>query len=158
MITKYRIFENVDIQSIKNFAYEYAKDNHPGLNSYEDAVEELDYFFNYEIPRFGEYIKLIRVLGANSKEDIDTDILGIHYLPEYNKEYIYDESWYDKIGLDWEENNVYLVEVKTNVENVDWKETINNRLSYPREYEITLFNENILNITKISKINTKRIK
>lgn len=34
-----------NVEELKKWAYEYAKDNHEGVNSYEDAVIELNDFF-----------------------------------------------------------------------------------------------------------------
>jgi len=40
-----KLFENFKSdKELKEWAYEYAKDHHDGLNSYEDAIEELDVF------------------------------------------------------------------------------------------------------------------
>ena len=55
-----------NIDSIKEWAYEYVKTNFSGLNSYEDGILELDYLFK-EIDDFGDNIILHRVINSTLK-------------------------------------------------------------------------------------------
>ena len=126
-------------EELKEWAYEYAKSNHDGLNSYEDAVEELDIFFEYEFPSFQDTFKLYRVLQVENEQDINEDELGEHYLDPSYLERIYEKEWYDSINLELNDyDKLFLVEVEANYNIVDWVDTINNRLNFPREFEITL--------------------
>lgn len=148
------LFENYkEEQDLKKWAYEYAKDNHDGLNSYEDAIEELDIFFENEYPYFKNNFKLYRVLQVENIDDINQNDLGMHYIHPSYLERIYEKGWYDSIGLelnDYEE--LFLIEVEASYDDVFWTDTINNRLNFPREFEITLKNTpKIVSIVKIDK-------
>lgn len=145
-------------QNLIDWSYEYAKDHHEGLNSYEDAMEELDIFFNSEFDILNkESVKLYRVLQVGSIEDINREDLGEHYLHPYYIDRIYEKGWYDSIGIeinDFEE--LFLVEIETIPSNIEWEYTINNRLNFPREFEVTLKNTPIIkSVVKIEKENIK---
>jgi hypothetical protein len=147
-----KIFEQfTSDESLKEWAYEYAKDHHDGLNCYEDAVEELDIFFEHEYPTFKSDFKLIRIVQVENESDINLDKLGNHYLdPEY-KQRIFEKGWIESVGLDiYDGQKLFLVEVQASHGDVDWEDTIHNRLAFPREFEITLKNNpEILSITEI---------
>lgn len=152
-----KLYENYNSDTeLKKWAYEYAKTNHDGLNSYEDAVYELDMFFE-EYEDFKGTFKLYRVVQVEEHDDIDIDLLGEHYLDPSYLERIYVKHWYDSINLELNDfEKLFLVEVETTHDDVNWEFTIGNRLNFPREFEITLKNPpKILNITEIdqSKIN-----
>lgn len=141
---------------LKYWAYEYAKTNYDGLNSYEDAVEELDIFFEQEYQYLqGDFI-LYRVLQVESQNDIKQDKLGIHYIHPSYLERIYERGWYDSIGVSLNDyEDLFLVEVITNYNMVNWSDTIHNRLNFPREFEITL--KDTPTITNITKIDESKI-
>ena len=143
---------------LKSWAYEYAKNNHEGLNSYEDAVYELDYFFDNEYPKMKGYFKLYRVLQLDDINNLNKEELGDHYLhPDYITR-LYEKPWYESIGIEFNDyEDIYLVEVMTKWEDVNWEQTIHHRLNFPREFEITL-NESPKEITNIKKIDKNKIK
>ena len=67
-----------------------------------------------------------------------------------------DIGFLEKIGVweNWSDDaKLYLLTVKTNIENIDFGRTIGNRLLYPREFEFTLINN-----SKIKIINKKILK
>jgi len=153
-----QFFENhIEQQALKDWAYEHAKDHHAGHNYYVDAVDELDYFFQHEFFEFFGDFKLYRVLQVESIDDIDVDKLGNHYLDTSYIERLYEKPWYESIGIelnDYEE--LFLVEVDANYDMVQWQHTIDSRLNFPREFEITLQRNPIL--SEISKIDQNLIK
>ena len=147
--------DNYNEFSIKKWAYEYIKipDNIQGLNSYEDAKEELDYFFEYEYPKMKDSFYLYRVLQVENKKDINKSKLGNHYIhPDYLQR-IYEKPWYELINLVIEDSSkLFLVKCLTNHGDVNWESTIENRMNYPREFEITLINNpKIIEIEEINK-------
>jgi hypothetical protein len=151
-----KLFESFnDDNVLKSWAYEYAKNNHDGLNSYDDAVEELDIFFESEYPNFQGDFELIRVLQIDEDggDEIDEDDLGSHYIDPSYEDRIYDRGWYESINVELDDSQMlYLVKVKSNYDMVDWEDTIHNRLAFPREYEITLKdNPEVISIEEIDQ-------
>lgn len=83
--------------------------------------------------------------------------MGDHYLhPDYISR-LYDKPWYESIGIEFNDyEDIYLIEVSSKWEDVNWEWTINNRLNFPREFEITL--NKSPKITNIKKIDKNKIK
>tara|TARA_R110000772_G_scaffold55_9_gene355 strand:- start:6592 stop:10296 length:3705 start_codon:yes stop_codon:yes gene_type:complete len=152
-----KLFEdfNDPLTKLKEWAYEYAKTNHDGLNDYEDAVEELDTFFGDggEYSRYSKgSFKLLRVVQVENKEDINVNEIGDHYLDPVYKERIYEKPWVEMVMDTTDYESLFLLEVEVTSDMVDWENTIHNRLNFPREFEITLDKSpKVISITKIDK-------
>lgn len=151
-----KIFENFSFKSeLEKWAYGYAKYNHAGHNSYEDAKWHLDAFFDKEIDYLlNEPIILKRVLKVESEEDIDKEKLGIHYLdPNYSYR-LKEKDWFDSIGIEISDNEkLFLVTVSTKKSNIDFEAIIQNILTFPNEFEITLKDPYAIKILDIEEIN-----
>lgn len=97
-------------------------------------------FFEIDFISDSEFY-LYRVLEVEDKSDIDEDKLGQHYIHPNYLDRIKDKGWYESIGLNPNEDdydNLYLVKVKVKQSDVEWYHTIDNRLNFPREFEVTL--------------------
>ena len=117
-----KLFEDLNSYvELETWAYEYAKTNHSGLNDYDDAVEELDYFFQSEYPNMLNRFKLYRVLQVEDISDINKESLGQHYIVENMISRIYDKPWYENINMELNDyEKLYLVEVEVNNIDVEW--------------------------------------
>ena len=124
------------LDDVKQWAYDYAKTNHSGFNSYQDAEEYLDWFFDM-FENLPEPLTLFRILKIE-KDGIDTKNLGQHYTDKIEN---FTHSFLENIGFSiWEyENSKFkIVEVQVKKKNLDLYQTISNRLNYPYEDEFTL--------------------
>jgi len=112
----------------------------------ESAVSELDYLIDY-VDNLPETIKLFRILSVDDVNDINKDELGSHYSTS-KKDLISSHSYVSEFG-----ENKYLVSVEVPKKLIDVQSTLENRILYPNELEITLKNKGkgakILNIKKI---------
>lgn len=112
----------------------------------ESAVSELDYLIDY-VDNLPETIKLFRILSVDDIEDINKNELGSHYSTS-KKDLISSHSYVSQFG-----ENKYLVSVEAPKKLIDIQSTLENRILYPNELEITLKNKGkgvkILNIKKI---------
>lgn len=124
-------FNTNTIEQLKNWAYEYVKGN-------------------YEKNR---NIKLYRVIKTYNIEDINLNKIGIHTVQDL--ETIYDHNFLDAISLLYnnEDDSLYILNINTDVNNIDWKTTIDNRLRFPNENEITLYEnwKGVVDITNFEK-------
>lgn len=150
-----KFLENYNRYSIREWAYDYIQDNHEGFNELEDAIDYLDWFFESIYPTLlKDEIILYRIVALYDIKDLDESDLGIHYTLEYDPNNLQDYVFYEYIGLSDidEDQDLYLIEVKVNKNDIDLEGTIINRLSFPREEEITLKNKanpEIINIKEI---------
>ena len=112
----------------------------------ESAVSELDYLIDY-VDNLPETIKLFRILSVDNVNDINKDELGSHYSTS-KKDLMSSHSYVSEFG-----ENKYLVSVEVPKKLIDVQSTLENRILYPNELEITLKNKGkgikILNIKKI---------
>ena len=100
-------------------------------------------------------IKAYRLLNVDDINDIDKNNLGKHFTTD--KENTTSDDFLEKIGvIDFEGNYNYkkffVVEVETNINNIDWYKTFNNRINYYGEDEINFINDKELKIINIEEI------
>ena len=116
-----------------------------GFND-EDAVSELDYLIDY-IENLPETIKLFRILSVDDVKNINKDELGSHYSISKNS-LTSSHSYVPEFG-----EKKYLVSVESPKKLIDIQSTLENRILYPNENEITLKNKGkgvkILNIKEL---------
>ncbi len=134
-------FNTNTLEQLKLWAYEYVKGNYEGFNELEDAVEYLDDFFKYVYDNIilKSDIKLYRVIVADNIKNINVNNIGIHTV--LDSKLLYDSDFLEDIGIDsYMENDVklYIIEITTSVNNINWEHTIDTRLRFPQEMEITL--------------------
>ncbi len=103
----------------------------------------------------GDKIIAYRVLNVNDVKDIDINNIGIHFTTD--KQNTTSDDFLEKIGvIDFEGNYDYekffVITVETNVNNVDWYKTFDNRINYYGEDEINFINSNQLKIINIEEI------
>ncbi len=136
---KHIIKDNFD--DIKKWAYEYVKGNYEGFNTLDDAIEYLGDFFEHvyaEIMK-NDNVKLYRVILVNNIKDINKKNIGIHTVLDVKV--LYDSDFLEDIGIDnYTEDDVelYIIEILTTIDNINWEHTIDTRLRFPQEMEITL--------------------
>lgn len=151
-------FNTNTLEQLKLWAYEYVKGNYEGFNELEDAVEYLDWFFQsiYTEIMKNKQIILYRVIKAESKDDINLNKIGIHTVQ--NLETIYDHNFLDAISLLYNnsDDDLYILNIKTDVNNIHWKWTIDNRLRFPNESEITL-KEDWKGVVKITNFEKEKL-
>lgn len=100
-------------------------------------------------------IKAYRLLNVDNINDVDKNNLGKHFTTD--KENTTSDDFLEKIGvIDFEGNYDYekffVVEVETNIKNVDWYKTFDNRINYYGEDEINFINDKDLKIINIEEI------
>ena len=100
-------------------------------------------------------IKAYRLLNVDDINDIDKNNLGKHFTTD--KENTRSDDFLEKISvIDFDGNYDYekffVVEVETNINNVDWYKTFDNRINYYGEDEINFINDKELKIINIEEI------
>lgn len=112
----------------------------------EESVSELENLIDY-VNNLPETIKLFRILSVDDVEDINKDELGSHYSIS-KKDLVSSHTYVSKFG-----EKKYLVSVEAPKKLIDIQSTLENRILYPNELEITLKNKGkgvkILNIKKL---------
>jgi len=100
-------------------------------------------------------IKAYRLLNVDDINDININNLGKHFTTD--KENTTSDDFLEKIGvIDFDGNYDYekffVVEVETNINNVDWYKTFDNRINYYDEDEINFISDKELKIINIKEI------
>lgn len=117
-----------------------------GFDDY-DAEIELDNLID-SLNNLPEYIKLYRIVIANSKSDIDLDKPGSHYSIS-KSDLLSSHSYLTGYG-----EKYYLITVKAPKNLIDFQETLENNILYPNEQEITLKNKgkgvDVISVTKLN--------
>ena len=112
----------------------------------EESVSELENLIDY-VNNLPETIKLFRILSVDDVEDINKDELGSHYSIS-KKDLVSSHTYVSEFG-----EKKYLVSVEAPKKLIDIQSTLENRILYPNELEITLKNKckgvKILNIKKL---------
>lgn len=101
-------------------------------------------------------IKAYRLLNVDNITEIDKNKLGKHFTT--NKDNMTSEDFQEKIGIiNWqgetEYNKFFVVTIETNINNVDWYKTFDNRINYYGEDEINFIDNNQLKIINVEEIN-----
>jgi len=117
-----------------------------GFNTKEDAIEYLNWLKTEAFPEglsnIPSEMTLYRVLVISDGKKIDDDKIGIHFVS--TKDTIFEKTWLERIGIfnvtdyNEESSEFWLLTCKVSRNNLDIRETINNRLRYPDEQEFTL--------------------
>jgi len=126
----------------KNLNYELQENLENSYNELKDLIKN-------------NTIKAYRLLNVDDINDIDKNNLGKHFTTD--KENTTSTDFLEKIGvIDFEGNYDYekffVVEVETNINNVDWYQTFDNRINYYGEDEINFINDKDLKIINIEEI------
>lgn len=112
----------------------------------ESAVSEMEYLIDY-VDNLPETVKLFRILSVDNVDDINKDELGSHYSTS-KKDLVSSHSYVSEFG-----EKKYLVSVESPKKLIDIQSTLENRILYPNEQEITLKNKGkgvkILSIKKL---------
>ncbi len=97
-------------------------------------------------------ITLFRILNTYSEEEIRRDRLGEHYITSLNN---IDSLFIRDIGLN-PSMNMYSVEVKARVSDINFNKTIISNVDYPYEMEITLLDDSNIEIINIKPFEVTR--
>lgn len=100
----------------------------------EDALSELEYLVDY-VENLPEKVKLYRILSLDDINDINKDELGSHYSIS-KKDLVSSHSYVSEFG-----EKKYLVSVEVLKNLIDVQSTLENRILYPNEKEITIKNK-----------------
>jgi hypothetical protein len=152
------IFKYTPKQIVDYLGYE-------GFDSETDAIKYLKELLKTDFPKgfrnIPKTILLYRIVALENIENLDVENLGIHFVSEKD---ILDQNFLDTIGLedltnmtgnDYNLMKIYILTIETNIESIDFFQTLNNRLTFPIEKEITTYNNmnaKILNIKEIKKV------
>lgn len=144
-----------NLKNLKKWAFNKIKNSYEGFNSPEDAKDYLNWFFETDFPdgisNIPNEVILYRYLNVKFKKNINFEKLGTHFLSNFkNMNMNYFFMMIDVIN----DNNLYLVTIKTSKENINLKETIENRINFPDEYEWTLYDNYKYEIVDIKKEDT----
>jgi len=102
--------------------------------SEDDAKKEVKHLESW-FDSLPNELKLFRIVLADDKKDIDLDKPGSHYGMN-RKELVKSHQFATGVG-----DKTFLLSVIANKSQIDNKETLNNRVLYPHENEITLKNK-----------------
>jgi len=96
-----------------------------------------------------------RVLNVDDVKNININNIGVHFTTD--KHNTSSDDFLEKIGvIDFQGNYDYekffVITVETNINNVDWYKTFDNRINYYGEDEINFINSNQLKILNIEEI------
>ena len=100
-------------------------------------------------------IALYRVVYIKNIEDLDKKKLGNHYVTDTGDfhaqmlDYLYRNAW--KADKTLKEDDLYLIEIETPTSNIDYHETIRTNMKHPFESEITILNDKLVKVKKVSK-------
>jgi len=123
--------------SIQDWAYEYAKTNTEGFNSYEETVDYLDWFFKI-INDLPNSINLYRILQVDKRSDINKKNLGKHFTDNKDN---FNDGFLQSLGFsrgEIQEKKFYIVTIAIDKTQIDFENTIATRLTHPYEDEYTL--------------------
>ena len=137
-----------DIDSVFQYFMD-RKLNYELQENLENSYEELKNLIN------NNQIVAYRVLNVDNINDINTDKIGLHFTTD--KQNISSDDFLEKIGvIDYEGNYDYekffVITVETNINNIDWYKTFDNRINYYGEDEINFINSNQVKILNIEEI------
>ena len=119
-----------------------------GFNDRETAKKELGYVLDYLKKLLPEVI-LYRVVVLDNPEDFTEDETGKHYIASTDNLETIVSLVRDQ---QFTEGDPYLVTVRVDRKEIDFDETIYNRLMYPGEEEITLIDKASPVILSVEKI------
>lgn len=100
-------------------------------------------------------IKAYRLLNVDNINDININNLGKHFTTD--KENTTSDDFLEKIGVidfggNYDYDKFFVVEVETNINNIDWYKTFDNRINYYGEDEINFISDKDLKIINIEEI------
>ena len=120
-----------------------------GFNN-DDALYELNDITDF-YDNLPETIILYRIVFADSKEEIDTQYPGSHYV--INKKDLLDSHYTSLRGSSYGDN-CYVIKVKAQKQLIDNYESIKNNILYPNEQEVTLKNKGFgVDVIEITPVN-----
>lgn len=148
---------NVDLNFLRNLTdeqiYKYMDEQEVDYEREEEifsAIKELKDFFKDKSEN--DVITLFRVLKADSESDIKRDELGEHYTTSLDN---IDSLFLFDIGLS-PSMNLYSVEVRAKISDVNLNKTIISNVDYPFEMEITLLDDSNIEIIDIKPFEVSR--
>ena len=123
--------------SFREWAYEYAKTNTEGFNSYEDTIEYLDWFIDV-MDKLPKNMTLYRILQVGKRSDINKKNLGKHFTDNKDN---FDDGFLQSLGFsgsEIQEKKFYIVTILIDKSQIDFENTVATRLTHPYEDEYTL--------------------
>jgi len=141
--------KNIDINYIKNLTIskiymELDKnfDEYQRETAIHSLIELRDYMLKYNE---GDKIKLFRLLNLSDVNNIDKLNLGEHYILDLS---VVDSVFLHDIGI--KKDSLYSVEILVNVSDINFQKTINQRVDYPFEHEISLLTDDHIEIIEVN--------
>ncbi len=134
---QFTTYHGKEYNSFREWAYDYAKTNTEGFNSYEDAVEYLDWFIDV-IDKLPTNVTLYRILQVDKRSDINKKNLGKHFTDNKDN---FDDGFLQSLGFsrsEIQEKKFYIVTILINKNQIDFANTVATRLTHPYEDEYTL--------------------
>lgn len=131
----------------------------PSDGAYGDYYEVLDRLndfcntdFPYGIKNIPDTITLYRLLNVENIDKINKTKLGKHFVGD--KKMFEDEDFLDSFLHRYGEETKrwFIVSIETKSDNINISSTLGNRAEYPDEYEITIYNDDDLNIIDIEEV------
>ena len=143
--------ENIDTTDIDDvFNYFMKKNlNYELQENLENAYDELKELIK------NNTIKAYRLLNVDDINDININNLGRHFTTD--KQNTTNEDFLEKIGVIdvygyYNYEKFFVVEVETNINNINWYETFDNRINYYGEDEINFISDKDIKIISIEEI------
>jgi hypothetical protein len=136
-------FENIDGLTIKKLASEYN-----AIDGYKFTMELIRSPFPFGYSEIPDEIELMKIVYLKSERELDKDDLNVHYFanPEDT------ENIKSILNRTENEDEPYLITVRTNKQNIDFEATLRNNLLYQFEYETTLKPKSDVKIIKIERL------
>lgn len=141
-----------DFSELKKYGYNYIKkwcwqQVTSRLEINVDTFIEDD--FPYGLQNMPDPVTLYRILQVNNKEGINKLNLGYHFVGDINK---FNEEFFDSIGLEkkthWKK---FIVTVETNLDNINFKNSVITAINYPNEHEYRIKDDSKLEIIDIKE-------
>ena len=149
--------DEVDLEFLMNLSneqiYKYMDEQQVDYEREEEifnSIEALKEFLSGKT--LNDKVTLYRVLNTYSEEEIRKDRLGEHYTTSLNN---IDSLFLYDIGLN-PSMNMYSVEVKASVSDINFNKTIVSNIDYPFELEITLSDDSNIEIINIEPFEVSR--
>lgn len=144
--------KNIDINYVKNLSngdilklYIELADKNFDEYQKETAIHSLTELRDHMLPyNENDKITLFRMLNIKDVDDIDMLNLGEHYILDLS---VVDDVFLHDIGI--KKDSLYVVEILVNVSDINFQKTINQRVDYPFEHEISLLTDEHLETVEV---------
>jgi hypothetical protein len=149
------IFEKLtknDFSKLKKIGYDFIEHMTWKPHYDHDMQKNVDDFINGDFPHglqnIPNPVTLYRILQVNNIAEINKRNLGDHFVGDIK---IFNSKFFESIGFQFPAWRKFIVTVQMEPDNIDYKKSIINTISYPNEYEYRVKDDTNLKIINIEE-------